>query len=252
MRWLFRVLAAAAVSLGSAFFLLAAPAAAQGPPPNPEVNVFEIEAKTNYCQGGGTNCVPPTGTLSQLRFADMTVWRFSPVPSDQTGDWGKAPNRVTGQPELLNVKCAWHHYIDASGDLHAYSISLTGATAASGLPFPPIKIAGTATVENGAETSTNAVGRVNLWATDGQGTTAWINGIQVTNNTATPFPTLTWGGFVIFISGTIMDENVTTQTSTPVGPGFTSCRTNVQSVVVPGGASPPDFESEMNDDGDAS
>ncbi len=251
MKWLFRVLAAAAMGMGSALFLFAAPAAAQGPPPNPEVNVFEIEAKTNYCQGGGTACLPPTGNLSQLAFADMTVWRFSPLPSDSTGKPGHGQDHVTGTPELLNVKCAWNHSIASNGDIHADSISLTGATAGSGLPFPTISMNGTATVKNGGETSTSAVGRVTLHATDGQGTTVFIHGTQVTDNTSLPFPTLISGGFTIDIAGTIMDEDVTTQTATPVGPGQASCSTNVQSVVVPG-ASPPDFESEINDDGDPS
>ncbi len=251
MKRFFRLFAAAAVGLVSVFLFTVAPAAAQGPPPNPEVNVFEVEAKTNYCQGGGTNCLPPTGNLSRLRFADMTVWRFSPVPSTHTRDSDQDSNRVTGQPELLNVKCAWNHYLDASGDLHAYSISLTGATAASQLPFPTIDIDGTASVENGAETSTRAVGSVDLRATDGHGTEAWIHGTQVTNNTTSPFPTLIWGGFEILIVGTVMDENVVTQTAKPVRPGAAVCRTNVQPVVVPG-AAPADFESEINDDGDAS
>ncbi|MDQ6773752.1 MAG: hypothetical protein M3024_12320 [Candidatus Dormibacteraeota bacterium] len=254
MNRLVRLAVASAGMVGTIIALGAAPAAAQEPPPNFEINTFEIEAKTNYCQGGGSACLPPSGDLSKLRFADVTVWRFSPVKSSAEGDAdrdGNSRSRVTGKPELLNIKCAWNHYIDANGAPHAYSIGLLGATAGAGLPFPTVSVDGTATVLHGSEASKRAVGRLDLRAWDEHGTSAEVEGTQVTDNTATPFPTRISGGFEVHLKGTIMDENIATQTSTVVGPGETSCRTNVQSVIVPG-ASPPDFESEMNDNGDAS
>ncbi len=257
-----RLAVAAAGIVGPAIALGAAPAAAQAPPSNPEVNVFEIEAKTNYCQGGGTTCATAAGDLSKLRFADVTVWRFSPVNSgdsessgNQEGNQTNKRGRVTGKPELLNIKCAWHHYIAANGHLHAFSIGLLGATAGAGLPFPPVTLDdASAMVASGGETSKRAVGRLDIEASDGQGTTAEVHGTQVTNNAAIPFPTRTSGGFQIHLKGTVMDEDITAGPAgkpRAVGPGETSCRTNVKSVILKG-APPPDFESEVHDNGDPS
>jgi hypothetical protein len=83
-----------------------------------EKNVLEVEAKTLYCQGGGTTCAQSSSDLTRLVFADVTVFRFSPVtPSkgdgasgdDRSGDIHLRAKRVSGTPELVHAVCGTHY-----------------------------------------------------------------------------------------------------------------------------------------------
>ena len=221
----------------------AVPAGAQ-PSPNPEKNVFEVEAHTLYCQHGGSGCVQHPGGISQLRFADATVSRFSPLP--RGGMFGR--DDAKGTPELVHAVCA-RHYRDAAGHVHARLIDVTGAT----LPIPGIAhatVRGKALVVDGRESSKRAFGRIAVIATAANGDMAWIFGAQVANNTN---DSRVSGGFYITVKGTVMDMNFATGQSTPVGPGEMSCSTDVVPVTAPfRGPSPNVFSSEVSDTGDPS
>jgi len=221
----------------------AVPAGAQ-PSPNPEKNVFEVEAHTLYCQHGGSDCVRQPSRISELRFADATVSRFSPLP--RGGMFGRADAK--GTPELVHAVCA-HHYRDAAGHVHARAIDFTGAT----LPVPGIThatVRGRALVVDGQESSKRAFGRIAVTATAANGDMAWIFGAQVANNTN---DSRVSGGFYITVKGTVMDMNFATGQSKPVGQGEMSCSTDVMPVTAPfRGPSPNVFSSEVNDTGDLS
>ncbi len=256
MNRLMRLVLAPLGMVGAILALSAAPAAAQAPPANPaETNVFEVEAKTLYCTRGGTNCVQPGGDVSRVRFADVTVFRFSPLPPSRDGDddRSKQSKAVSGVPELVHAVCATHSVDPATGHLHARSIDFTAAS----IPIPglpPGTINGNASVVNGDEQSRFAVGRMDVKASDQQGNKAEIEGLQVTNNRN---DTRVFGGFEIQLKGTIMDFDVSNPAAPPtsVGPGTMSCRTNVTAVtaVTPplsNFAAPPSFTSEVDDTGD--
>lgn len=221
----------------------AVPAVAQ-PAPNPEINVFEVEAHTLYCQHGGSGCVRHPGGISQLRFADATVSRFSPLP--RGGMFGR--DDAIGKPELVHAVCA-HHYRDAAGHVHARVIDFTGAT----LPVPGIAqatVRGKALVLDGRESSKHAFGAIAVTATTANGDMARIIGAQVADNTTDSHVS---GGFYITVKGTVVDMNFATGKSTPVGPGEMSCSTDVMPVTAPfRGPAPNVFSAEVNDTGDPS
>jgi hypothetical protein len=244
----------------------AAPVAAQEANPF-EKNVLEVEAKTLYCQGGGTTCAQSSSDLTRLVFADVTVFRFSPVTAskgdgasgdDRSGDIHLQAKRVSATPELVHAVCGTH-YLGKDGHVHAKSIDVTAATGnAIPVPIPPEaqgKIEGRATVWNGEETSRFAVGAIDVEAST-KDSRAEIEGIQVTDNTN---DTRRFGGFRIKVHGTVMDFDISNPTAPPtsLGPGTMGCRTNVTPVPITaltpplsGFAAPPSFTSEVNDSGD--
>lgn len=243
MRKLAGRLLAAVVGASAIVAAVAVPAGAQ-PGPNPEKNVFEVEAHTLYCQYGGSGCVRHPSRISQLRFADATVWRFSPLP--RGGMFGR--HDAAGTPELVHAVCA-HHYRDAAGHVHAVAIDVTGTT----LSVPGVAhatVRGKALVLDGRESSKRAFGRITVTATAANGDMAWISGAQVANNTN---DSRVSGGFYITVKGTAVDMNFATGQSKPAGHGEMSCSTDVMPVTAPfRGPSPNVFSSEVNDTGDAS
>ncbi|MBV9923208.1 MAG: hypothetical protein JOY78_20475 [Pseudonocardia sp.] len=224
----------------------ALPAGAQAPPPNPEINVFEVEAHTLYCVHGGSACVQHSSGISKLRFADATVFRFSPLGRHEANPFGS--NSAVGKPELVHAVCATH-YLDANGHVHARAIDVTGASLS--IPgIPQARIEGKAAVVNGAESSRQAIGAVRVDATLANGDEAEIVGIQSANNTD---DSRVWGGFRITVTGTVMDTDFQTNQSTTVGPGRMTCSTDVTPVTAPfPGPAPNTFSSEVNDTGDPS
>jgi hypothetical protein len=233
-------------AVGSAIVALGAvPAGAQAPPPNPEINVFEIEAHTLYCQHGGSGCVQRASDIAKLRFADATVWRFSPLGRGK-GTFGR--DNAFGKPELVHAVCATH-YRDAAGHVHARAIDFTGTS----LPVPGVpsaRIQGSALVLRGSETSRRAVGAMRVEATAANGDEAEIVGVHVADNTN---DSRVWGGFQITVAGTVVDTDFLTNQSTPLGRGEMSCTTDVAPVTAPfPGPAPNTFSSEVNDTGDPS
>jgi hypothetical protein len=221
----------------------AVPASAQ-PAPNPEINVFEVEAHTLYCQHGGSGCVRHPGGISQLRFADATVFRFSPLP--RGGMFGR--DNAVGTPEVVHAVCA-HHYRDAAGHVHARAIDFTGTTLS--IPgVPKATVRGKALVLGGRESSKHAFGAVAVTATAANGDRARIIGAQVADNTNDSHVS---GGFFITVKGMVVDTDFATGKSTLVGPGEMSCSTDIVPVTAPfPGPAPNVFSAEVNDIGDPS
>jgi hypothetical protein len=258
MNRLVRLVLAPLGIVGAMAALGAAPAAAQESNPF-EKNVFEVEAKTLYCQGGGTACVAPHGDVNRLRFVDLSVFRFSPVSRSKEDEQAEARGegkRASGTPELVHAVCATH-YVDAKGDLHARSIDVTvadGKVPSGGPPVPQGRIEGTASVLNGSEQSRFALGAIHVRAST-KDSSVEIEGLQATNNQN---DTRIFGGFDVEMRGLITDFDITT--NTPFGkpaPGTMSCRSNVTPVTattppLSDFAAPPDFTSEVNDPGDPS
>jgi hypothetical protein len=221
---------------------LAVPASAQEPPTNPEVNVFEVEAHTLYCQHGGTSCGQPGGDITRLRFSDATVFRFSPLRRPT-----KPPNSAVGKPELVHAVCATH-YLDGAGHVHARAIDFTGTT----LDIPDVPratISGHALVIRGSETSRHALGAMRVRSRTANGDEAEIVGLQVANNLD---DSRVLGGFKITLRGTVVDTDFETGQSTPLGRGRMRCSTDVTPVTAFFPAAPNVFSSEVDDTGDPS
>ncbi len=240
--------------LGALVALGATPAAAQETNPA-ETNVFELEAKTVYCQSGATQCALSPSTISDARFVDVSVFRFSPVrknakEDDQSGRFQK----VSGKPELVHAVCATH-YLGADNHVHAKAIDVTvGTITAPGVT--PGTIKGEAAVVNGSEQSRFAFGSMEIEASAANNTRAEIEGFQVTDNTS---DTRRFGGFRVTLEGTVADIDTSNPAAPPtiLGHGKMSCRSNVNPAPTTSGplanfAAPPDFTNEVNDTGDPS
>jgi hypothetical protein len=224
-RLLFSAIAGVAVALGAGMRTALADA---GPDPNPG---YEIEGKLNYCADSDDPCTTPS-TLANLRFAEADVYSFKANDGDS-------------RPQAVAITCTGAHRFDAT-DHTVHALVMHVFAGPTNFGFDGGWIKGKASVHDAAETSRDAVGRIDLTAHDPQtGDTAEVKGRQVSNNTNN---TRVSGGFEIEMHGTLYDESLGGRTPpTPVGTGELECRTGGQPVLIPHGPPPPYFASELGD-----